>query len=158
MSDRAIFVISFLTVVLIVAGAFALDQFFFFELFKSLIYLLVAVMIYFGDNVYSYMLGIVAPPLWFLLNMILGGFFEEFGVLFAYLAGREVPPTDTPLHALAILLQAALVVLCWRAWKKEVSAPFVGKPFAVSLAISLAYVGVLAVWYVYGFAAGGRLP
>lgn len=158
MSDRGIFVVSFLTVVLIVAGAFALDQFFFFDLFKSLIYLLIAVMVFFGDNVYSYMLGMLAPPLWFLLNIILGGFFEEFAVLFSYLAGKEVPPTDTPLHALAILLQAVLVVLCWRAWKREVPGPFIGRPFAICLAISLAYVGVLAVWYVYGFAAGGRLP
>jgi len=158
MSDRGIFVVSFLTVVLVVAGAFALPQLFFFELFKSLIYLLIAVMVFFGDNKYSYMLGIVAPPVWFILDIVLGGFFADLQVLLDFLMGKGTPVLDTPLHGLAVLTEILLVILCLRAWRKEVTAPFFSKPFAVALAVSVVYVGIMAGWYVYGIAAGGRLP
>ena len=158
MSDRGIFVVSFLTVVLVVAGAFALPMLFFFELFKSLIYLLIAVMVFFGEDQYSYMLGIVAPPLWFILDIVLGGFFSDFGVLLAYLSRNPIPQFDTPLHGLAILSEILMVVLCARAWRKQVTGPFLGKTFWICLGISLAYVGVLLGWYVYGLPIGGRMP
>lgn len=158
MSDRGIFVVAFLTVVLIVGGAFALPQLFFFELFKSLIYLLIAVMVFFGEDRYSYMLGIVAPPLWFILSIVLGGFFSEFRVLFGYLKGEGVPPMDTPLHGLAILTQILLIALSVRVWRKQVTEPMFGKTFGTCLAISVFYVGVLAAWYFRVFSAGGRMP
>ncbi len=158
MSNREIFVVAFLTVVLVVAGAFALPQFFYFELFKSLIYLVVTVMVFFGENQYSYMLGIVAPPLWFLTDIFLAGFFPDFGVLVDYLRGKEVPRFDTPLHGLAILVEILLVVLCVRAWRKEVAKPFFGKTFGVGLAVSLIYSGILFGWYVFGLAGMGRMP
>jgi len=154
MSDRGIFVVSFLIVVLIVAGAFALPQFFFFELFKSLIYVLIAVMVFFGDNKYSYMLGIVTPPLWFVLSIVLGGFFADLELLLSYLRGESIPLTDTPLHGLALLAQILLVILCARSWRKEVPGPFFGKAFGICLAVSVVYVGILAGWYAYGIAGG----
>jgi hypothetical protein len=159
MSDRGIFVTSFLTVVLVVAGAFVLPQFFFFELVKSLIYVLIAVMVFFGEDRLSYMLGILAPPLWFVLDLVLGGFFADFGVLTDYLSRKDVPEFDTPLHGLALITEMVLVILCVRAWRKQVSGPFFGKTFTISLVISLIYVGVLAGFYVFGIPAGvGRMP
>lgn len=152
MSDRGIFVLSFLTVVLIVAGAFALPQFFFFDLFKSAIFIGIGVMVFFGENQYSYMLGILAPPLWYIVDIVLGGFFFAFGGLFAYLAGKQVPPLETPLHGLAIVSGILLVVFCYRAWKKEVTEPFFGKTFRVCLGISIVYVVILAAWYALGIA------
>jgi hypothetical protein len=158
MSDRGVFVVAFLTVVLIVAGAFAIPQYFPFELLKSLIYVVIALMVFFGNNTYSYMLGIVAPILGILFNILLGGFFGEFAVLWASVRMRPLPTLATPLHALAILSEILLVILCVRAWRKEVTGPFFGKVFGVCLAVSVGYVAVLAGWYVYGIAATGRLP
>jgi hypothetical protein len=158
MSDRGVFVVAFLTVVLIVAGAFAIPQYFPFELLKSVIYVVIALMVFFGNNTYSYMLGIVAPILGMLLNILLGGFFSEFAVLWASVRMRPLPTLDTPLHGLAILCEILLVVLCVRAWRKEVTGPFFGKVFGVCLAVSVVYVAVLAGWYVYGIPAMGRLP
>jgi hypothetical protein len=158
MSDRGVFVVAFLTVVLIVAGAFAIPEYFPFELLKSLMFVVIAVMVFFGDNTYSYMLGIIAPILGILLNILLGGFFDEFSVLWASLTMKPLAALDTPLHGLAILTEIVLVILCLRAWRKEVTGPFFGKVFGISLVISLVYVGILAGWYVFGLPAIGRLP
>ena len=158
MSDRVTFVVAVTTVFLVVAGAFALPQLFFFELFKSLIYILIAVMVFFGEDQYSYMLGILAPPLWFVLDIVLGGFVADFQVLGDYFSGKGVPPLDTPLHGLAVVLEALLVFVSWRAWHRQVTEEFIGKTFWVSLVVSLAYVGILAGWYVRLSTTGARQP
>jgi len=158
MSDRGIFVTSFLTVVLIVAGAFAIPEYFPFELLRSLVFVAITMMVFFGENKYSYMLGVVVPILVMLLNILLGGFFDEFGVLWASVTMQPLPSLDTPLHGLAILTMVLLVVLSIRAWRKEVTEAFFGKTFWICLGISLANVAVLAGWYVWGIAERGRLP
>jgi hypothetical protein len=158
MSDRGVFVVAFTTVVLIVAGAFAIPQYFPFELLKSLVFVAIAIMVFFGEDKYSYMLGILAPLVGILLNILLGGFFGEFTVLWASITMQPLPPLETPLHALAILMEILLIILCLRAWRKEVSGPFFGKVFGVCLAISVAYGAVLAGWYMAGVRTVGRLP
>ena len=50
MSDRWVFLIAFLTVIVIVAGAFAMPQYFTFELLKSLIFLAIALLVFFGGT------------------------------------------------------------------------------------------------------------
>ena len=158
MSDRGVFVTVFTTVVLIVAGAFAVPQFFPFELLKSLIYVAIAILVFFGEDKYSYMLGIVAPVMGWVLNIILGGFFDEFRILFASIAMKPTPALETPLHGLAILTQVLLLLLSWRAWQKQVSDPFFGKVFGVSLAISVVHAIGLLVYFIVAIPAGAGMP
>jgi hypothetical protein len=158
MSDRWVFLTAFLTVVLVVASAFAIPPFFSFELIKSLIYLAIVVLVFFGEDRFGYMLGIVAPPLWFILDILLGEFFRDFAVTFDYLTGKGAPPTDTPLHGVAHLAKILLVVLCWRAWRKQVPEKLFGKTFAICLGISLVYIGILAGWHFRMISAGGTTP
>lgn len=147
MSDKWVFLVAFLTLVVVVAGAFAMPQYFTFELLKSLIYLAIALMVFFGEDRFSYMLGMVAPPLWFILDILLGGFFNEIKILAKALAGGGSQAMETPLHGLSILLAIALVFLCYRAWHKQVSEKFFAKTFWISLAVSIGYVAVLAGWH-----------
>jgi hypothetical protein len=149
MSDRWVFVTAFITLVLVVAGAFAIPEFFAYELLKSLIYLVIALMVFFGEDRFSYMLGIVVPPLWFILDILLGEFFRDFAVLFGYLTGKPSPAIDTPLHGLALITEAVLFILCLRAWRKQVTEKFFGKTFGICLAIAIAYVLILAGWHFY---------
>ncbi len=147
MSDRWVFLIAFLTVIVILAGAFAMPHYFSFEILKSMIYLVIALLVFFGEDRFSYMLGIVAPPLRFILAILLGGFFAEFGVLFGYLTGKPAAPMDTPLHGLSILMEILLVVVCYRAWRKQVTAKFLGKTFWTCVAVAVGYDVLLAGWY-----------
>ena len=147
MSDRWVFLTAFLAVIVIVAGAFNMPHYFTFELLKSLIFLAIALLVFFGEDRFSYMLGIVTPPLRFIMAILVGGFFGEFKVLFDALTGKGSPPMDTPLHGLSILLEIVLVIVCYRAWHKQVTEKFIGKTFWISLAVAIGYVAILAGWH-----------
>jgi len=148
MSDRWVFLVSFLTVIVILAGAFAMPHYFSYELLKSFMYLAIALLVFFGEDRFSYMLGIVTPPLRFILAILLGGFFNEFAVLFGTLTGKPTPPLDTPLHGLSILMEILLVIVCYRAWHKQVTEKFFGRTFWVSLALAVGYDVLLGAWYL----------
>lgn len=158
MADRWVFVTAFLTAVLIVAGAFAIPEYFSFELIRSLIYVVIAVMVFFGEDRFSYMLGITAPVLGFILNILLGGFFREFRVLWDSIIAKSMAKVDTPLHGVAILMEIVLVVLCLRLWRKQVPEKLFGKTFGICLGISGAYVVILAGWFFHEFPTVGQLP
>jgi hypothetical protein len=148
MSDRSIFVAALLTAALIVAAAFELPQFFFFELAKSTIYLAIAVLVYFGENRYSYMLGMIAPTLWSIVDILGGIFLHDFRILLDYVTGKGIAPLQTPLDALARLSSIALIMVSARAWRKEVPEKFVGRTFSVCSAASLIYALILAGWHL----------
>ena len=152
MSDRWVFLMAFLALVSIVAGAFVVPQLFPLRLLQSLIYVAIVVMVFTGEDRYSYMLGILAPLVWFLLAMLLGGFFHDFVVLGKSVVGKPIGPSDTPLQGIAILCEVGVVITALRAWRKQVSEKFFGKTFVVGLIVSLVYIGMILGWY---FTRGG---
>jgi energy-coupling factor transporter transmembrane protein EcfT len=158
MSDRWVFLIAFLTVIVIVAGAFAMPQYFYFELLKSLIFLAIALLVFFGEDRFSYMLGMVAPILGFVMSILLGGGFGEFKILFGALTGKASPPMSTPLHGSATLLEIVLIIVCYRAWHKQVAEKFFGKTFWICPAISIGYVAILAGLRFHPFEAPDGIP
>jgi len=147
MSDQRVFTAALLTAVLIVAGAFTLREFFAFELVKSSIYIAIAVLVYYGENQYSFMLGIVAPPLWFIVDILGGIFFRDFQVLYSYLMGKGVAPLETPLDGLARISAAVLMAVSIQAWRREVPGRFISKPFWTAVVVSVAYAAVLTGWH-----------
>ena len=155
MSDRWVFLAAFLTSTFIVASAFAKPQFFFFELVKSAIFITICVMVFLGENRYSYMLGIAFPLLWFLVDILVGGLVSEFQVLFAYLAGRGVGPLGSPLDGFSRLGGIFLFIVSLAAWRKEADEPFWGHTFWVSLTVSLIYVTAVALWSLRLFPLAG---
>ena len=148
MSDRWVFLMAFLALITIVAGAFVVPQLFALRLLESLIYVAIVVMVFSGEDRYSYMLGIIAPLLWFLLAMMLGGFFHDLAILKNSILGKPIGPFDTPLRGIAILCEAGVIATALRAWRKQVSEKFFGKAFVTCLIVSLVYVGLLLGWYL----------
>jgi hypothetical protein len=155
MSDRNVFVAAFLTSVLIMGGAFVLSELFFFEFAKSTIFVAIAVLAFYGESEYSYMLGIIAPVLWFVVDILTGTFINDFRVLFSYVTGNTVAPLETPLHGLARIVAVVLVAASVHAWRKEVPEKFFGKTFWISTGISLTYAVALGVWYLRLFGGTG---
>jgi len=154
MSNRWVFLAAFLTATFMVAGAFALPPLFYFELAKSLIFIAIAVLVFFGEDRFSYMLGTVFPPLWFLVDLLAGGFISDFSVLFSYMGGQGVSPLSTPLDGVARLSAILLFAVSLAAWRREVNERFWGKTFWTCLIISVIYVGILTMWYLSLFPAG----
>ena len=146
MSDRGVFLTAFLTLVLVVAGAFAIPELFYYQLLTSTIFVVIAVMVFFGDDKFPYMLGMIAPVLWIIFSILSGGFFREFVVLGRFLTGHTLARLDTPLHGFAILSGLALLILSARAWRKEVTEKFIGKSFTIAAIVAVIWIGVLAVW------------
>ncbi|TAM81608.1 MAG: hypothetical protein EPN47_12755 [Acidobacteria bacterium] len=154
MSNRWVFLAAFLTATFMVAGAFTLSPFFYFELAKSSIFIAIAVMVFFGENRYSYMLGTIFTPIWFLVDLLIGGFIVDFSVFMRYLGGQSISAMSTPLDGIARLAAIFLFAVSLSAWRREVNERFWGKTFWTCLIISVVYVGILAVWYVKLFPAG----
>jgi hypothetical protein len=152
MSDRGVFVAAFLTLVLVVASAFALPQLFFYDLLTSTIFVVIALLVFFGEDKFPYMLGMIAPIVWFVFSLLTGGFVSDIAALLRFLSGKPSGPLETPLHGLAILAGAALVILSARAWRKQVTEKFLGKTFAIAAIVSLIWVGIIAVWQFHAFA------
>ncbi|HXH49769.1 MAG TPA: hypothetical protein VNM47_10505 [Terriglobia bacterium] len=154
MSNRWVFLAAFLTATFMVAGAFALSPLFYFELAKSSIFIAIAVMVFFGEDRYSYMLGTVFVPIWFLVDILVGGFIGDFRVLFSYMGGQGVGTMSTPLDGVARLAAIFLFAVSLAAWRREVNERFWGKTFWTCLIISVVYVGILTIWYLRLFPAG----
>jgi hypothetical protein len=155
MSDRGVFLAAFLTLVLVVAGAFSIPQFFVYELVTSTIFVVIAVMVFFGEDKFPYMLGIVAPILWFSFNFLTGEFVGDIAALLRFLSGRPTGTFETPLPGFAILTGLALLLLSVRAWRKQVTEKFLGKTFATAAIVSLVWVGIL-FWQFHQFSTGVR--
>ena len=156
MSDRGVFLAAFLTLVLVVASAFAIPELFIYELLTSTVFVVIAVMVFFGDDKFPYMLGMVAPILWFIFSLLTGGFISDISALLRFLAGKPSGPLETPLHGFAILAGLALVILSARAWRKQVTEKFLGKIFAIALVVSVVWAGVIAVWQFHSLSASAH--
>jgi hypothetical protein len=147
MSSRWVFLSAFLTAVLIIAGAFTLSQFFYFELAKSVIFVAIAMLVFFNEDQFGYMLGIVFPPLWFLVDILMGTLVTDFVVMFHYMTGKPIGLLASPADGFARLAAIFLFFCALRAWRKEVPEKLIGKTFWISLVISVVYVSALALWY-----------
>lgn len=156
MSDRGVFLAAFLTLVLVVASAFALPQLFIYELLTSTIFVVIAVMVFFGDDKFPYMLGMIAPIVWFVFSLLTGGFISNLATLARFLSGKPSGPLETPLHGFAIIAGAALLVLSGRAWRKEVTERFFGKTFSIALIVSLIWITGVAIWQIHAFSGVAR--
>ena len=148
MSNRWVFLSAFLTAVLIIAGAFTLSQFFYFELVKSAIFVAIAMLVFFNEDKFGYMLGIVFPPVWFLVDFLMGTLVADLTVTFRYLTGKSIGMIASPADGFARIVAIFLFFSALHAWRKEVPEKMFGKTFWVSLVISVAYVGLLGFWYV----------
>ena len=148
MSDRWVFLSAFLTAVLIIAGAFTLSQFFYFELVKSAIFVAIAMLVFFNEDKFGYMLGIVFPPLWFLVDILMGTLVADLTVTFNYVTGKSIGVIASPADGFARIVAVFLFFSALRAWRKEVPERLVGRTFWISLVISLVYVGLLALGYM----------
>jgi hypothetical protein len=113
------------------------------------IYVAIAILVFFGENRFSYMLGIIVPAVWFIADILVGIFLRDFRVLLDYVSGHGTAPLETPLHGIARLMAILLFIGSFRAWKREVPERFIAKTFWICGGVSLTYAVVLALWHLY---------
>jgi hypothetical protein len=123
-------------------------QFFLLHFYQTIIYMAILIMLFFMEDRWAYMIGMLAPAAW--LGMVfatglLGGAARQ---ILRVARGEGWNNEISFVAAVSALLSVLMIVLCARHWRKEYSG--LGKTastFAVSAGVVAVYYAVLAVWF-----------
>jgi hypothetical protein len=123
-------------------------QFFLLHLYQTIIYMAVLILLFYMEDRWAYMIGMLAPVAW--LGMIfatglLGGATRQL----LRVTRGQVPTNEVSfIAAVSALLSILMIVFCARHWKREYAG--LGKTastFAVSVGFVALYYGILAIWF-----------
>lgn len=122
-------------------------NFFLLHFYQTVVYLAILIMLFYMEDRWAYMIGIVAPAVWLLMTFatgLLGGAVRQ---VWRVGHGQLTNPVSF-VAAVAALLSVLMIVVCGRRWMKEYHG--LGKSvstFAISLGIVAVYYGILVVWF-----------
>jgi hypothetical protein len=123
-------------------------EFFLLHFYESLIYLAIVLMLFYFEDQWAYMIGILAPAVWLILAYgvgLLGGAMRQVSKMM-----RAQRPTSqvSVMVAIVTVLAVLLISFCAYRWKREYAGLGKGRTtFLVSLAIVIAYNAILVVWF-----------
>lgn len=124
------------------------SQFFLLHFYQTLVYMAILIMLFFMEDRWAYMIGILAPATWLVLAFstgLLGGGVRQ---VWRLIRGEGQTNEVSLIAAITTLLSLAMIALCARHWKKEYAG--LGKTlstFVVSLGIVAAYYAILVIWF-----------
>jgi hypothetical protein len=122
-------------------------QFFLIHFYESLIYVVIVLMLFYFEDRWAYMMGMVAPPIWLVLTVVWNGV-SAIGrqILGAFQPGDPFFASDL-LTTAAIVLSVGMVAGCANRWRREFTGLRKGwSTFLVTFAIAAAYYAVMVVW------------
>jgi hypothetical protein len=123
-------------------------EFFLLHFYESLIYLAIVLMLFYFEDQWAYMIGILAPGVWLILAYgvgLLGGAMRQVSKLMR--AQRPTSPVSVVV-AIVTILAVLLISFCAYRWKREYAGLGKGRiTFLVSLGIVIAYNVILVVWF-----------
>jgi hypothetical protein len=123
------------------------QQFFLVHFYESIVYLAIVLMLFYFEDRWAYMLGILAPAAWLFLFAAIGGVSDSLRQ--AALVGRLKSP-DLASHFLALVtlvLAMAMIAVCSYRWRREFAGLHKGwSTFLVCLGVVVAYYGAMVLW------------
>jgi len=128
------------------------SQFFLFHFYESLIYLVIVLMLFYFEDRYAYMLGILAPAIWIVMTWSVAGIAgpaRQLGLLLR--AQRPNDPADL-ITGVLVLLSVLMIVFCVYRWRREYAG--LGKArttILTSLGVMVVYYGILIIWFWHSF-------
>jgi hypothetical protein len=123
-------------------------DFFMLHFYQTIVYLAIQIMLFYMEDRWAYMIGIVAPAMWLLMTFasgLLGGAARQILQLGR---GHSLTNPVSFLAAVSALLSVLMIVACLRRWMKEYAG--LGKSlttFAVTFGIVAVYYGILVAWF-----------
>lgn len=123
-------------------------DFFMLHFYQTIVYLAILILLFYMEDRWAYMIGIVAPAAWLLMTFAsgrLGGAARQVSRLSH---GEALTNVVSFLAAVSALLGLLMVGACARRWQKEYSG--LGKfavTFGISLGIVVVYYGILVAWF-----------
>lgn len=123
-------------------------QFFLLHFYQSLIFLVIILLVFYMEDRWAYMLGMVAPAVWLLLLYavgLAGGALRQMSQL---MFAQTVSNVVSLMAAIAALLAIALIAVCAVRWKRQLAGQhaFWGT-FLWTLFGVVIYYGILAAWF-----------
>jgi hypothetical protein len=123
-------------------------NFFLLHFYQTVVYLAILIMLFYMEDRWAYMIGILAPACWLVMAFatgLLGGALRQ---LLNVGRGRGVTNPVSFLAAVTGVLSVWMIVVCVRRWMKEYAG--LGKSlstFAISFGVVAVYYGILVVWF-----------
>jgi hypothetical protein len=118
------------------------------HLYESILYIGILVMLFYMEDRWAYMIGMLASAAWLVIAYatgMLGGAMRRL----SQLTNSDWTTNEVSLvAAVTALLAVLMIVFCGRHWIKEYSG--LGKArstFLVSLGIVAVYYGILIIWF-----------
>jgi hypothetical protein len=123
------------------------QQFFLVHFYESIVYLAIVLMLFYFEDRWAYMLGILAPAAWLVLFTAIGGMTD---ILHQVVLVAQFQRPDFAAHFLAaitLLLALAMILVCGYRWRNEFSGLHKGwSTFLVCLGVVIAYYGAMVIW------------
>ena len=122
-------------------------NFFLLHFYQTVVYLAILIMLFYMEDRWAYMIGIIAPAVWLVMTFatgLLGGAARQIWQL----GHGEISNPVSLVAAVAAILSVLMIMVCVRRWIKEYAG--LGKSistFAISLGIVVVYYGILVVWF-----------
>ncbi|MBZ5528771.1 MAG: hypothetical protein LAN71_12830 [Acidobacteriia bacterium] len=124
-------------------------DFFLLHLYQAIIYMAILLMLFYMEDRWAYMIGMLAPVAWLILAYASGLLGGALGQVFRLASHAEWPSNAVSLVAgITALLAVAMVVICGLRWKRTFHGT--GKElgtFLTSLGVVVAYYGLLVMWF-----------
>jgi hypothetical protein len=122
-------------------------QFFLFHFYESLIYLMIVLMLFYFEDRWAYMMGIVAPAAWLALMGLWSGVQGLSLPISLALHPHNPSFAIGLLTTLVLAFSVALIACCANRWRREFTGLHKGwSTLLVSLGIVAAYYAVLVIW------------
>lgn len=123
-------------------------EFFLLHLYQSILYIGILIMLFYMEDRWAYMIGMLAPVVWLLMSFatgLLGGAARQVGLV---LRGEAPTNPVSLIAAFTAVLAVLMIVFCARHWAKEYSG--LGKSlstFGLSAGVVVVYYGILVMWF-----------
>lgn len=123
-------------------------DFFMFHLYQTIIYIAILLMLFYMEDRWAYMIGILAPAAWLVLAFETGMLRAALRQLFRLTSAHAVTNQVSLVAGITALLSVVMIVVCGYRWKRHYSGLGKGlSTFIVSLIIVAAYYAILVIWF-----------
>ncbi len=123
-------------------------DFFLIHLYQTIIYLAILILLFYMEDRWAYMLGMLAPAAWLVIAFATGMLGGALRQAFHIGQGAGLSNLVSLLAGVTAILSVLMIAACGRHWFREYAG--LGKSlstFAVSLGIVAVYYAILVAWF-----------
>jgi len=125
-------------------------QFFLVHFYESLIYIAIVLMLFYFEDRWAYMIGMLAPTVWLGLNLAWGGFGGILAQASTALHPRSPFFAMGLLSMIASLLSVVMIASCAFRWEREFRGNGRGwSTLVISAGVVGAYYALIVLWIMH---------